>query len=157
MHSASDEIRIDAPPEAVYRIVADPRRLPQWMSSLIEVRNVRGSGVGQTYEWTYKMTGVKFDGKTEVVKENVGELRNTRTVGGIDSEWHMNFEREGKQGTRFRLEVSYSIPTPVLGAVAEKVITARNRRELSSNLAHLKDIVEAEVAKAASTPKHAHP
>ncbi|MEQ9079611.1 MAG: SRPBCC family protein [Sandaracinaceae bacterium] len=156
MHSASDQIVIDASPETLYRVVADPQRLPQWMSSLIEVRNIRGSGVGQTYEWTYKMAGVKFDGKTEVVEVDPGKIRNTRTVGGIASEWHMRIEPEGK-GSRFHIEVTYSIPTPVLGALAEKVITARNRRELSSNLAHLKDIVEAEIAKERSAPKHAHP
>ena len=141
MQSIDKSITINAPASAVYEYVKDPTKLHEWMTSLTEVRNVQGEGVGQTYEWIYRMLGVPLNGKTEVVEDVPNERVKTETTGGVTSTWVFSYKSDGDV-TTLRLQIDYSVPVPVLGKLAEKLIISRNTRETETNLANIKEIVE---------------
>ena len=134
-------ITINAPVEQVFAYIEDPMNITEWLPSMMEVKDVAGSGVGQHYRWTYKMAGVRLEGDT-TVKENIpNELRVVETKKGVVSTWSYTFEpREG--GTKLNLDIEYTIPIPVLGKLADKLILRRNEREVDVVLANIKDKME---------------
>ena len=87
------------------------------------------------------MAGVRLEGDT-TVKENIpNELRVVETKKGVVSTWSYTFElHEG--GTKLNLDIEYTIPVPVLGKLADKLILRRNEREVDVVLANIKDKME---------------
>lgn len=64
-----------------------------------------------------------------------------KSGGELQSEFAYTLE-PSKAGTRLSLKVSYTVPTPLLGRVAEALIVKRNEREFDMALENLKDLVE---------------
>jgi hypothetical protein len=60
MVSHEHSIVIHAPLSEVFAYVNAPATLPDWMTGMIEVRNIVGSGAGLQYDWTYTMVGVRL-------------------------------------------------------------------------------------------------
>ena len=58
MIAYDDSIVIEAPVSEVFAYVNELSTMPDWLTGLVEVRNVIGTGVGQQCEWTFKMIGV---------------------------------------------------------------------------------------------------
>ena len=109
---------------------------------MIEVRNITGSGVGQRFEWTYKMLGIQFKGETEVTEVIQNERCVEKTKAGIESTWVYTYEpHEG--GTKLSMDIDYKVPVPVLGKLAEKLVLKTNEREAELALENIKTIVEA--------------
>jgi len=142
MLTVEKSIVINAPVGAIFTYVEDPTKLTEWMTSLTEVRNIKGEGVGQTYDWTYRMMGIPLDGTTTVTEKVPNERTTTETVGGVKSTWVFTFASDG-EATTMTLKIDYTVPVPVLGKLAEKLVANRNEREMETNLANIKDCVEA--------------
>ncbi len=100
-----------------------------------------GGGL-KTYDWTYKMAGLKLDGSTEVTEYILNEQLATVGKGGIESKFHWTFVPENN-GTRLIVMAEYTVPIPVLGKLAESIILKQNEREADTLLANLKSILEA--------------
>ncbi len=115
--------------------------MPEWLPSLVEVRDVTGAGVGQKFAWTYEMAGLRFDGKSTVTEYAAGERSVHESRGGIASTWRTTLEPRA-DGTRLTIEVDYTIPVPVLGRLAEKLVVKRDARELEEALQNVKRTVE---------------
>ena len=58
MAAISESAHIHASVDRVFDYVTEPTKLPEWLPSMVEVHNVIGTGLGQQYEWTYKMAGM---------------------------------------------------------------------------------------------------
>ena len=142
MQTIELNIDIHAPVTNVYAFLKDPSKLTSWMTSLGEVSNVQGEGVGQTYDWTYKMAGIPLKGSTKVVEDVPNERVKTQSTGGIDSTFLFTFASDGET-TKLNMRIEYKVPVPVIGAFAEKLIVGRNQRESQINLENLKELVEA--------------
>jgi uncharacterized membrane protein len=151
-------VLINAPVETVFDYAATVATLPEWWTSMTNVRNY-GAGraaKGLTYEWTYKMIGVHFDGKTEVT--DVAENRRivTRSAGGISSTIEQDFSDAGGGSTRFALKIEYTVPGSILGKIADKLFVERmNEREADHVVSNLKMLCEARAASAAAAKKEA--
>ena len=141
MQTIERSIEIKGPVDRVFAYVANPNNLTEWMASLVEVRNVTGTGAGQRFEWTYKMVGLPFQGETTVVEDVPNERRVTQSTGGIESQWTLTFAPI-EEGTRLTLEIEYTIPLPVLGKLAERLVVGRNEREMALSLENIKDRCE---------------
>ena len=135
-------IEIKAPVKEVYEYLHDPTTLPEWMVGLIEVHNITGAGVGQQYNWTYKMAGIPLKGENIITEEVPEKHIVVKSKGGVESTWNWNLERR-KDVTVLDLDLDYKIPVPVLGKLAEKVILKRNERETELNLTNIKEKLEA--------------
>jgi len=141
MKKVERNITINAPVEQVFAYIEDPMNITEWLSSMMEVKDVAGSGVGQHYRWTYKMAGVRLEGETTVTENIPNKRRVAKTKRGVVSIWSYTFEpHEG--GTKLNLDIEYTIPVPVLGKLAEKFVLRRNEREADLAMANIKDKME---------------
>ncbi len=134
-------ITINAPVEKVFAYITDPTNELESIPSITDIRNVKGEGVGQTYEWTYKMLGIPLRGKSEVVEYKPNEHYVEKSSGGIVSTWTYSFKAE-TGGTQMNLVVDYTIPIPVLGKFAERLVLRQTEREADLSMATLKDRLE---------------
>ena len=142
MASWKDSILIHAPPQDVFAYVDDPRELPTWLPSMIEVRNVIGTGLGQQYEYTYKMGGLQLRGTNIVIEHVPNERGLHQVIGMINALWDYSVEPH-PEGTLLNIEVEYSIPIPVLGRLAERLAVKQNAASFELALINVKDVMEA--------------
>jgi len=143
MAKIQKSITINGPVDRVFAYVDDVMTSPEWLPSMMEVRDVTGSGVGQHYRWRYKMAGVPLNGESTVTEHIPNERRVTDSKGGVISTWTYTFEPHDG-GTKFGIEIEYTIPVPVLGKLAEKLVLKRNEREADTAMENIKDKMEAE-------------
>jgi len=142
MASWKDSILIDASPKDVFAYVDDPTELPIWLPSMIEVRNVIGTGLGQQYEYTYKMAGLLLRGQNIVVEHVPNERGLHQVIGMISALWDYSVEPHA-DGTLLNIQVEYSIPIPVLGRLAERLAIKQNAASFDLALINVKDVMEA--------------
>jgi carbon monoxide dehydrogenase subunit G len=141
MTTITKSINIQAPVEKVFAYVSNPMSLPEWIVSLSEVMDVTGSGVGQHYHWKYSMVGIPLRGETTVSEHVPNERRVTDSKGGVTSTFTFTFAPE-KDGTKLDMQVDYTIPVPVVGKLAEKLVLKRNQREAAMSLENIKERLE---------------
>ncbi len=125
----------------VFSYLTNPMNELEWLPSLTDVKNVTGLGVGQRWDWSYKMFGLPFKGKTEVIEYVSNERYVYKTKGGIVSTWAYTLKPDGR-GTQLSLNVEYTIPVPILGKVAEKLVLKQNEREADFSIANIKARLE---------------
>lgn len=142
MVKADGSIVINAPVDKVYELMEDTERLPEWMPLLIDVSDIQGEGVGQTFNWTYKFIGIKFKGKSEVVERVTNKKSVVKSTAGIESEWTWDLAQEGN-GTKVDLVVEYTIPVPVLGKFAEPFVVKQGIKDIKHTLDTFKNLLEA--------------
>ena len=88
------------------------------------------------------MAGVPLKGEN-TVKEEIPEKRIVvESKGGAESTWTFNLERR-QDVTVLDLDIDYTIPIPVVGKLAEKVLLKRNERETEMDLMNIKEKLEA--------------
>ena len=142
MASYEGSIVINAPVSEVFAYANAPSTMPDWMSALVEVRNVIGSGAGLQWEWTYKMAGVHVRGQSVIVDYILNECATHQGIGMLSVDWTTMVEPHDG-GTKLTAKLEYTIPVPVLGRLAEHLTIRRNARELDASLLNLKETLEA--------------
>ena len=141
MASLSKSMLIHAAPERVFAYVTEPSRLPEWLPSMVEVRNVVGTGAGQQYEWTYKMAGLLLRGQSTVVELLPNNCAVHQSIGTIGSDWTLAVEPH-EEGALLRIDVEYSVPVPVLGKLAERLAVRRDARDFALAFDNVKETLE---------------
>jgi uncharacterized membrane protein len=129
--------------EKVFGYVNQPTNLPQIWPSMVEVKDVqRLPNGGTSFQWVYKMAGMRFEGTTKDTEYVPNQRVVSKSTGGIESTFIWTFQPEDG-GTKLTVEVEYTVPIPLLGKVAEAFIVRQNERELDLILANLKARMEA--------------
>ncbi len=142
-------LEIKAPVQRVYDFLAQPSNLPGIWPHMQSVSNVVDGIAGtHDFDWEFKMGGLTFKGRAKVEEARPGKLVRYRNQGGIPSTFLWTYEGLNGSGTRLTLDVEYTIPTPILGKIAEVIVVKMNERDLDTMLANLKDIVESGVERA---------
>ena len=141
MAKVKRSITINAPVEKVFNYIDDPLNQLEWVPSTMEITDVSGSGVGQHFRWTYKMAGVLLKGETTVTEHLPNERIVTQIKGGVTSTWILSFKTQDG-GTMMELDIEYTIPIPVIGKLAEKIVLKRNEREADLAMANIKEKME---------------
>ncbi len=141
MAKVERSITINASVEQVFAYIEDPMNDVEHTAGVIEIKDVTGSGVGAHNRWVYKMAGLRFEGESTVTEHIPNERIVTQTKGGIASTWTYTFEPHDG-GTKLTVNVEYTIPVPVLGKLAEKLVLKRNEREADLNMANIKESIE---------------
>lgn len=142
MLSWTNSIVIHAPADKVFAYVDDTSTLIDWFPSLVDVRNLVGSGVGQRYEWTYKMAGMLLSAQGGVVEHVPNEFAVHQSSGMIQSTFKYAVEPH-QDGSVLTIELKYNVPVPVLGRLAEHIVIGRNTREFELALINVKELLEA--------------
>jgi len=138
-------VQIDAPPEDVYRLVMDPRRLGDWVSihdSLPEAPDGSlhaGSTLTQRLRVAHRCFTVRWrvtedDRPRRVVWDGRGPFRtHARTT----------YELAGQNGgTRFSYVNEYDLPGGAAGRAAARGVARTAEREMKRSLARLKALFE---------------
>lgn len=142
MAKIEKSIFINAPVERVFAFMAKPENLPEIWPSLQEVRNVQPlPNGGYSYDWTYKMAGMRIEGRAEWTEFAQNRRIVDTNEGGIPSTFIWTYEAESG-GTRVSVSVDYTIPGAVLGRLAEPIIHKMNEQEAQTVLANLKARME---------------
>ncbi len=143
MVKVKKHIEIEAPVEKVFDFMSEPKNLLDIWPSMVDVKNVEELPEGGiTYDWTYRMAGIRFDGKSKTTELAENERSVVVNEGGIPSKFVWEYH-PSNGGTALDLEVEYEVPTPVLGKLAEKVVVKINDNEANVMLANLKAVMEA--------------
>ena len=141
MPKINNSINISAPVEKVFAYVTDPTNLTEWFVGMTEVTDVSGSGVGQHNRWTYRMIGIPFHGESEITEQVPNQRSVSKQEGGLTSIITWTFApHEG--GTKLDMDIDYTIPIPVLGKLAEKIVFKRNQREAAMSMENIKERLE---------------
>jgi uncharacterized membrane protein len=148
MPYVEQSISIDAPPEAVFDLIANqPERMPEWWRAFELQTRVTPppTAVGSVSRYVYNMLGVKIKGEHQVVELDENARLVVKTMSGIDSAFEFTFA-PSDSGTELTVRVEYTLPGSVLGQLLNRLaIEQRNERDLAEGLQNLKQIVEAEV------------
>ena len=136
-------IHINAPVEKVFAYMHDPRNMPEFWPSMVEVKDVKETpeGVGATFSWAYKMAGMRFEGSSETTEYIPNRRTVTRSTKGIQSTFVWTYDAEAG-GTKVTSEAEYAVPIPLLGKLAEPFILKQNEHEAEAMLANLKARME---------------
>jgi len=141
MPKINNSINISAPVEKVFAYIDDPLTSLEWFVGMTEVTDVTGSGVGQHFHWKYNMVGIPLRGETTVSEHVPNERRVVEGKGGVTSTFTFTFApHEG--GTKLGMDIDYTIPVPVLGKLAEKLVFKRNQREAQMSMENIKERLE---------------
>lgn len=143
MAKLTSSISINAPVEKVFEYASKPENQPEFWPSMIEAKNVKElPNGGYSYDFVYKMVGVRLSGSSEDTEFVPNERLVSVSKGGIESKITWLFQpRDG--GTYFEVEAEYKVPIPVLGKFAESVIVGQIEKEAEVILHNLKTIMEA--------------
>jgi uncharacterized membrane protein len=130
---------INAPVEKVFEYLSQPTNLPEIWPSMVEVKDFKDTPnhIGSTYNWVYKMAGMRFEGSSECVECVANKRTVSKSKGSITSTFDYIFEAVDKQ-TRFIMKIEYIIPIPLLGKLAETFIKKQNEHEADVFMANLK-------------------
>jgi len=142
MATLTKSVLIDAPIEKVFAYLENPMNMLDVWPSMVDIRNIQSTDGGlKTYEWTYKMAGMKLDGSSVDVESVPYERMVTVSKGGIESTITWLFSAEDGK-TRLTSITEYSVPMPVLGKLAESIILKTNDREAETLLVNIKTMLE---------------
>ncbi|MGZ6143256.1 MAG: SRPBCC family protein [Myxococcales bacterium] len=136
-------ITISAPVDKVYNYVTAPENLPVFWPSMVEVSNIKADKTGvSSFDWVYKMGGIKFKGHSNPTEVNPNHHVTMRNDSGIPSTFNWNYEAKGATTTEITLDVDYTVP--VLGKLGEPFVRRLNEHEAEIMLNNLKAHFEAE-------------
>ncbi len=140
----SKAIRIKAPLDKVFDFVTDHTNWTKFVNGLVGIRNVSGTVItaGITFEWSYRMVGINFNGRGEVVSFHKNREFSMKMDGAFPVRETYRFEKDA-HGTMLSVDIEYEMPGKVLGAIADRLIIERlNRKEAESILKRIKTICE---------------
>jgi len=118
-------VEIDAPPRAVWDVVADPHNLPRWDRRIASVNGVPTGGLraGSEYITEIKFMGVHAKGVAQVIEFRPPEYSKVRVHGLIDGTVETWLEPlDGGGRTRLRHRVEYRFIGGPLGRVAARAV-----------------------------------
>jgi carbon monoxide dehydrogenase subunit G len=145
MTTISDSIEIEREPDDVFNFVTDPNRTRLWQTTVAETSQTPSGAmtVGTRVMDTRRFMGRRIESEWEVIEHDPPRRSVIRAVSGPISFSGSYTLAPDAGGTR--LTVSIDLNAAGFFRLAEPVFAQIARRELASNLGHLKDLLEAGV------------
>ncbi len=144
MSHLSTTLHIAAPAEAVFDVLADPLRGPQWQTLVSELGEVSGrsGAVGSSYVGYYRVAGRRLEGRFVVTASDRPTLLQVAgTTRGGWVRWTTLIEAVG-DGSEVRAMLEYVLPGEILGSLFGMLTGNRLQTELEKTYANLRAIVE---------------
>ena len=144
--SVHTSVDVDAPPQKVWDVVMDPRRLECWVTTHQRVSRapVRLSA-GSSFEQTLQLAGKTFDVRWTVIEASEPRYAEWRGEGPYGSRAWVRYQLaplDGKR-TRFGYQNEFEVPSGWLGRAAARLVgSTRVRREAERSLTNLKQQLE---------------
>ena len=145
MSHVSTTVRIEAPAEAVFDVVADAARSPEWQTLLAELGPISGrpGGVGSSYLGSYAVGGRRLATRFVVTAAERPTLHpvDGTTMGGW-ARWTTLIEPAG-DASNVHVTLEYELPGEIVGSLVGMMTGSRIEREVERTYAALKRLVEA--------------
>jgi carbon monoxide dehydrogenase subunit G len=137
-------IQIAAPPEAIYDVVMDPKRLGDWVTIHHELDKAPAGKLrkGSRLTQSLKLAGRRFRVNWTVVENDPGRVVwEGRGPVASRARVEYGFSPNGK-GTRFSYSNEYELPGGPLGKMAGRAVAKVTEKELEGSLRRLKSLLE---------------
>lgn len=110
---------VDAPPEEVWEVVADPRNLPKWNRHIRAVHDVPEEGLreGSRYRTELSFLGVTFRVEARVEEIDPPRFARLRLSGPVDATVRTWVRPAGPGRTRLEHEVDYGLRGGPVGSL----------------------------------------
>ena len=142
----SKSVKINASVQKVFDYVTDPAHWTSFVTSLVDIRDL-SNGLpekGTTFQWTYRMLGINFEGNGNVVEYERNKKFGMEMDGAFPIRETYRFEHDTKT-TVLSVDIEYEVPGKVLGVIANKLVVERvNMKEAEAVLKKIKAICEAD-------------
>ena len=141
MTKLETSVFIKAPVEKVWDYFSNPMNAPEWENFVLEVKDVKGEGVGRTFKIIGKLLGIRVEMECTWLEVVPQKKLVERTKGGAEltATWNLAPENDG---SRLSISGEYTISVPFLRKFADKLIVKQVQREVESSLQTLKAILE---------------
>jgi uncharacterized membrane protein len=139
-------IEIDQPPDAVFDVLIDLDRLPDWATNVVDTGDISETPIrtGSSFRQTVRIGGRTLDTEWRVTQlERPRQIAYAATAvgGGTLAMKQMVSAADG--GSRVVLELDYEIPGGFLAHIVDRAyIERRNEREVEHSLHNLKELLE---------------
>ena len=102
---------VEASPESVWEVIADPRNLPRWNQHIKKVTGVPEDGLkpGSRYTTSLRVLGVPFQVHAEVLKIDPPRYAELRLTGPLDATVRTWVRPAGKRRARLEHHVAYQV------------------------------------------------
>ena len=139
-------------PEQAFAFGAKAERLPEWDTSMVEVKDVSGplDTVGAGYTGVMKLGGRRLEGRWEVTRVDRPGLLELKgvTPGGGEAKPVIRYA-PGPGGTDMSEDLTYTLPGGLAGRLADWLIVERViERQFRHSGEKIKAILEAETTAA---------
>ena len=139
------EIEIAATPTAVFALLVDLDRLPDW-STITSQTHDRPSGplkTGDTFAQTLRVLGRAMESEWRVTELHAPFRVAYEATGPLGARMKMRQTvQDAHAGSSVAFEVDYELPGGLIGDLADFVAGERNERELEHSMQNLKDLAE---------------
>lgn len=149
LHRNEHSVEIAVAPEDVFPWLADPARRLRWMGALVESESLTEGPpeLGSRYRDVFEDHGQRIELEAELVEVEPGERLTARLVSkGFESTSSQRLEADGA-GTRLTAAVETRY-TMLAARLLAPLVTRHAQKQLETDLARLKELVEAEAGAA---------
>ncbi|MEA2520282.1 MAG: hypothetical protein QOF49_2362 [Chloroflexota bacterium] len=148
MSHFSASLHVDAQPSAVFELVADSARSPEWQTLLVEMGEISGrpGGVGSSFVGYYRVAGRKLPVRfvvTAAERPSLFQINGTTTGGW--ARWTTMIEPAGG-GSTVSMRLEYELPGEIVGSLFGMLTGNRLEREFRRTHENLRSLAEAATA-----------
>lgn len=142
MINVEDSIVINRPIGEVFAYVSDLTNAPEWQTGLLEVRKMttEQQGIGTRYTFVRKFLGRRLEASNVFTAYEPNALVSFSTTSGPMSVLASYLFKREPAGTR--VTCSMEMNPQGFSRLAEPLIAASIRREMSAEFGYLKDLLE---------------
>lgn len=122
MNVVSVEVEVDAPPEAVWEVVSDPRNLPHWDRHIVRVTGVPATGLAEGLRYVTEMRFMAFHARVgaEVLEWEPPRRATIRLSGILDATVTSTVDPLGDGRSRLEHVVRYRFRGGPFGEIAAR-------------------------------------
>jgi uncharacterized protein YndB with AHSA1/START domain len=140
-------VEIEASPEAVFKVLTDLDRLPDWSTVTVKTHEVPDGElkVGSEFRQTLRVLGRNIDCDWRVTEADPPNriAYEATAPGGGQLRMAQQVRGEGRR-SRVELDLDYELPGGFAGELVDRAYAERrNEREAEHSLHNLKDLLEA--------------
>ncbi len=148
MSHLSTTIHVEASPEIVFDLIADPSRAPEWQTMLADMGEISGrpGGVGSSYSGFYRVAGRRIEARFVVTAAERPKIHQTAgTARGGWVRWTTIID-PADGGADVRVTLEYELPGEIVRSVLGALTGSRVQRAFHRTYLNLKRVAEAEAA-----------